>query len=253
MCITSIHTKAGDTCSFPHSFQLFCCFLWYCFHQASNLQGLCFLIALLTLVESPRWLLKKSGVIDCAKDHEYSAARVRDALKSLIQLHDEPTHILAAGELYLLYRLLLDEQAQLGTDTAETATPVQQPAHRRATTQENGQELDVLTPRNAQTGTFRPNDDVSTEDYPLVCPISYVSWGTRWKLMFGDHKIRRANYAAAAVMIAQQLCGINLLAFLADTFFRNSFFDTREDTEPDVQQNTQLLAFSFGFGFLNFV
>lgn len=70
--------------------------------------------------------------------------------------------------------------------------------------------------------------------------------------MFSE-RMRRANYAAAAVMIAQRLCGINLLAFLADTFFRNSFFDSQMHSNPTIQQNIQLLAFSSGFGMLNFI
>ncbi|KAF3043923.1 hypothetical protein E8E11_004907 [Didymella keratinophila] len=82
-------------------------------------------------------------------------------------------------------------------------------------------------------------------------PICPVPWATRWKLMLQKGPMRRANYAAASIMIAQQLCGINLLAFLADTFFRNSSFE--DANHPSVEQNTELLAFSLGFGIWNFV
>ena len=78
-----------------------------------------------------------------------------------------------------------------------------------------------------------------------------VSWWDRWKLMGKKGRMRRANYAAAAIMISQQLCGINLLAFLADTFFRNSIF--KDPTAPDAGDNYKLLGLSIGFGAVNFL
>jgi hypothetical protein len=56
--------------------------------------------------------------------------------------------------------------------------------------------------------------------------------------------------AAAAVMISQQLCGINLIAFLSDTFFRYSFHN---NSETSSRQNVQLLGASFGLMLLNFL
>lgn len=161
----------------------------------------------------------RSGII-YQKRRSDSIARVQQALKSLIQLHNDPTHILAAGELYLLYQRLLEEQDHL-----------------------------QVKPEDTDTGNYQLSDT-----HPMshsVVPICYVPWSTRWKLMFRKGRMRRANYAAASIMIAQQLCGINLLAFLADTFFRNSFFD--DANHPSVDQNTELLAFSLGFGVWNFV
>jgi hypothetical protein len=150
-----------------------------------------------------------------------SVARVQQALKSLMQLHNDPTHILAAGELFLLYQRLLEEQEYL-----------------------------EIKPESAGPGERRlPGTHPEKSD--SVMPICYVPWSTRWKLMLRKGPMRRANYAAASIMIAQQLCGINLLAFLADSFFRNSFFENAY--HPSVNQNTELLAFSLGFGIWNFV
>jgi MFS family permease len=63
--------------------------------------------------------------------------------------------------------------------------------------------------------------------------------------------VRRAHLAAFAVMVSQQLCGINLIAFLADTFFRYSIFHHNHETSP--AQNVQLLGFSLGLMLLNFL
>ncbi|KAI4932047.1 uncharacterized protein J4E92_003946 [Alternaria infectoria] len=52
-------------------------------------------------------------------------------------------------------------------------------------------------------------------------------------------------------MVSQQLCGINLIAFMAEYFFRYSFFNGDLHTNPD--QNMQLLGASLGLMFLNFV
>jgi len=61
----------------------------------------------------------------------------------------------------------------------------------------------------------------------------------------------RAHRAAVAVMVSQQLCGINLIAFMADYFFRYSFFHGRHLTTP--KENVQLLGASLGLMVLNFI
>lgn len=174
---------------------------------------------------------------------------MRDALKSLIQLTDDTTHIIAAGELYYLFRRLIDEQRYLGINEAAATV------HNDAAQMQGYEFFNLPSARTTrEQGHNQPsmqaNRRLSNASGSLT--IYYVSWGRRWKLMFSE-RMRRANYAAAAVMIAQQLCGINLLAFLADTFFRNSFFDSQKHSDPTIQQNTQLLAFSLGFGILNFI
>jgi hypothetical protein len=44
---------------------------------------------------------------------------------------------------------------------------------------------------------------------------------TRLKDCFTVPRIRRANYGASTVMIAQQMCGINIISFYSSTIFRN--------------------------------
>jgi hypothetical protein len=82
--------------------------------------------------------------------------------------------------------------------------------------------------------------------------ITHIGWQERVELMFfKSGYTRRAHRAAAAVMVSQQLCGINLIAFLADTFFRYSFF--HHDHKISSSQNIQLLGASFGLMLLNFI
>lgn len=186
--------------------------------------------------------MKHNRIAVDRKGRNEDTARVQQALKSLIQLHNDPTLLLAAGELYLLYRRLIEEQKELGITPKDVDDSIQLQDRSSAQPQTDNLASALETRDRGTTGDA---------EFGLVLPINYVSWSTRWRLMFQSHRLRRANYAAASVMIAQQLCGINLLAFLADTFFRNSFFE--DANHPTVKQNTELLAFSLGFGVWNFV
>ncbi|RPA80067.1 hypothetical protein BJ508DRAFT_327733 [Ascobolus immersus RN42] len=64
----------------------------------------------------------------------------------------------------------------------------------------------------------------------------------RFVELFTVPRIRRATLAAFTVMIGQQMCGINIIAFYSSTIF----------VEAGASQKTALLA-SFGFGLVNFV
>lgn len=65
---------------------------------------------------------------------------------------------------------------------------------------------------------------------------------TRFTQLFTIPRVRRANLAAFTVMIAQQMCGINIIAFYSTTIFRDAGYS----------QFHALLA-SFGFGLVNWV
>ncbi|KAK8094383.1 hypothetical protein PG997_001068 [Apiospora hydei] len=65
---------------------------------------------------------------------------------------------------------------------------------------------------------------------------------TRFIELFTVPRIRRATLASFVVMIAQQMCGINIIAFYSSTVFK----------EAGTDDFTALLA-SFGFGLVNFV
>lgn len=68
---------------------------------------------------------------------------------------------------------------------------------------------------------------------------SYVS---RFIELFTVPRIRRATLASFVVMIGQQMCGINIIAFYSSTIFVNAGYSVR----------SSLLA-SWGFGLVNWV
>ncbi|KPI39774.1 Polyol transporter 5 [Cyphellophora attinorum] len=73
----------------------------------------------------------------------------------------------------------------------------------------------------------------------IVGETSYLS---RFMQLFTIPRVRRATLASFVVMIAQQMCGINIIAFYSSTIF----------IQAGTSQFTALLA-SFGFGAVNFV
>ncbi|WPH01798.1 MFS transporter [Acrodontium crateriforme] len=65
---------------------------------------------------------------------------------------------------------------------------------------------------------------------------------TRFMELFTVPRIRRATQASGIVMIAQQMCGINIIAFYCATIFTQAGFDERS-----------ALLVSWGFGAINFI
>jgi MFS family permease len=65
---------------------------------------------------------------------------------------------------------------------------------------------------------------------------------TRFTQLFTIPRVRRATLASFVVMIAQQMCGINIIAFYSSTIFSKSGFT-----------DFQALFASFGFGLINFI
>ncbi|KAH7396169.1 D-xylose-proton symporter [Pyrenochaeta sp. MPI-SDFR-AT-0127] len=65
---------------------------------------------------------------------------------------------------------------------------------------------------------------------------------TRFVELFTIPRVRRATQASGIVMIGQQMCGINIIAFYSSTIFK----------EGGATEKTALIA-SFGFGLINFV
>jgi sugar porter (SP) family MFS transporter len=68
------------------------------------------------------------------------------------------------------------------------------------------------------------------------------NYATRFIQLFTIPRVRRATLASFTVMIAQQMCGINIIAFYSSTIFVNSGFT-----------DFQALFASFGFGLINFI
>lgn len=72
--------------------------------------------------------------------------------------------------------------------------------------------------------------------------IGQSNYAKRFVELFTVPRIRRATLASFVVMIAQQMCGINIIAFYSSTVFRQAHATDRD----------ALLA-SLGFGLVNFV
>ncbi|KII92492.1 hypothetical protein PLICRDRAFT_172579 [Plicaturopsis crispa FD-325 SS-3] len=72
--------------------------------------------------------------------------------------------------------------------------------------------------------------------------IGRNNYVTRFIELFTIPRVRRATLASFVVMLAQQMCGINIIAFYSSTVF----------VEAGSSERTALLA-SFGFGLVNFV
>lgn len=164
--------------------------------------------------------MKESGATE---GHENIALRrqslVRKAFLALLDLRGEPVPILVAGELYLLYTRLIEEQRRLEKDLP---------------------------------GIFPAPAPLNDADRPHIALIEHISWRSRVQLMFFKRgSTRRAHLAAAAVMISQQLCGVNLLAFLADTFFKYSIFHNSEHVSTGQKQ--VLLGSSVALMGVNFI
>lgn len=77
------------------------------------------------------------------------------------------------------------------------------------------------------------------EESAIIGKSSYI---TRFIELFTIPRVRRATLASFTVMLAQQMCGINIIAFYSSSVFVQAHATTR----------TALLA-SFGFGLVNFV
>ncbi|KAI9876691.1 MAG: hypothetical protein M1823_007230, partial [Watsoniomyces obsoletus] len=72
--------------------------------------------------------------------------------------------------------------------------------------------------------------------------IGETNYFKRFGELFTIPRVRRATLASWTVMIAQQMCGINIIAFYSSTIFAEAGGSVVES-----------LLFSFGFGAVNFI
>ncbi|CAG7994753.1 unnamed protein product [Penicillium salamii] len=72
--------------------------------------------------------------------------------------------------------------------------------------------------------------------------IGDSNYATRFIELFTIPRVRRATLASFVVMIAQQMCGINIVAFYSSTVFSNA-----------GASDTEALFASWGFGLVNFL
>ncbi|MCJ1355824.1 MAG: hypothetical protein MMC33_005816 [Icmadophila ericetorum] len=87
--------------------------------------------------------------------------------------------------------------------------------------------------------------------------VQLTSFWQRFGQLFRVPRIRRAALASFAVMLGQQLCGVNVLAFLSSTIFSEAVGSTctKPGPTPDqiAQANLSALGMSCGFGLANFL
>ncbi|KAG6916850.1 hypothetical protein DXG01_005149 [Tephrocybe rancida] len=77
------------------------------------------------------------------------------------------------------------------------------------------------------------------EEFQVLKGSNYIS---RFTELFTVPRIRRATLASFVVMIAQQMCGINIIAFYSSTIFATAGYTAK-----------QALLASWGFGMVNWV
>lgn len=76
-------------------------------------------------------------------------------------------------------------------------------------------------------------------EHQIIGQTNFLQRGVQ---LFTVPRIRRANLAAFTVMLAQQLCGINIIAFFSTTIFKQSGLS-----------DFQAMIGSFGFGLTNWL
>ncbi|KAJ5887994.1 hypothetical protein N7495_008035 [Penicillium taxi] len=94
------------------------------------------------------------------------------------------------------------------------------------------------TPLQAARDLYYIHAQIQIEQ-SLIDESNYLS---RFVELFTIPRVRRATLASFVVMISQQLCGINIIAFYSSTVFRNA----------GASDTTALFA-SWGFGLVNFL
>lgn len=78
-----------------------------------------------------------------------------------------------------------------------------------------------------------------TIEFEIIGKSNYL---TRFVELFTIPRVRRATLASFVVMLAQQMCGINIIAFYSSTIFQQA-----------GASNLNALLASWGFGLVNFV
>ncbi len=97
-------------------------------------------------------------------------------------------------------------------------------------------------PQFATPGVARPHLYVHCQLEEESAAIGSSNYAQRIGQLFTIPRVRRATLASGIVMLAQQMCGINIIAFNSSTVFSDAGYSTLDS----------LLA-SWGFGAVNFL
>lgn len=96
-------------------------------------------------------------------------------------------------------------------------------------------------------------DPMSSKDLALVYGSGVRAWASRFVRLFSEGFIHRELLAAAAVMIGQQLCGINVLIFYSSTIFCQTNSSGQPPPSDFSKSALKPLLLSWGLGFCNFI
>lgn len=221
--------------------------------------------------ESPRWLYKHN--------------KVKSALNSL--RHLRKNDILACRDLFLMHEQLQGEVKfflrkgdEEGRRPAEPPTSADAQEDAEAWDTDDDIEAEIDRPAHVKDGDRTPTWGSRLKELKNIYtprhakrPMEYyhieirnTTYFQRYRQLFVRPHIR-ATTAAACVMAAQQLCGVNILAFLSSTIFSDAL-DTSNAygnagltiVNPTPDQETALadaqkraLWMSFGWGVSNFL
>ncbi|KAF2839531.1 MFS general substrate transporter [Patellaria atrata CBS 101060] len=145
--------------------------------------------------------------------------RYKDALNAFARLRGASTPLLACRDLYYTHVQIQSETKYLNTGRYHRNDP-------------------------ASGGPVISHDDFQRE-------VEMSSYGSRFLQLFTIPRIRRASVSAFVIMIAQQTCGVNVLAFLSSTIFNDAIQGEGNATQNKSAEK-KALWFSFGIGLANF-
>ncbi|KAF1816050.1 hypothetical protein P152DRAFT_478646 [Eremomyces bilateralis CBS 781.70] len=182
---------------------------WRVQFATAVLPTLFLLVLVFCAPESPRYLVKKK--------------QYNKAYRSLLALRESP--IIAARDLFYIHVQLLAE-TRLFSSRRDIGFNVVR----------NDTDSDL------ETNSIQTNLEGFGEAETYQDEIDKISYWDRVLQLWKVKRVRRSALASFAVMISQQLCGINVLAFYGSTFF-----------ESVNESRYQALWFSLGFGLANFI
>ncbi|KAF2664939.1 hypothetical protein BT63DRAFT_482841 [Microthyrium microscopicum] len=244
---------------------------WRIMFGSGIVPTLCLLTMVFACPESPRFLLKRGLYIEAYRSYLRLRGSPIAAAEEMITLDAQ----LQAAEAQLMGK----RKAQSDEELANRPVPLTPLPH--GTQQEEYDDYDDYYSDDEDDATTNGKNTSTTEIYdgPRGFRQRITAWWSRmwignedlkgdnvardpFVLQFRDtnyikrvahlviHKrVARASLAAAVVMIAQQLCGINILAFYSSSLFGG---DSSADIHNGVN-DLKPLWYSWGFGITNFL